>query len=80
VLAETGIVGALLVGALVVIGWRRAWSAARAGDWAGESALLAFVGVGVCSAFGEVLLVPPILAAFVMVVLAARRPAGVVRD
>ena len=72
VLAETGAVGVLLVGALVVIGWRRAWSAYRAGDWAGEAAILAFVGVGICAAFGEVLLVPPILVAFLMAVLAAR--------
>ena len=77
VLAETGIVGAVLAGALIVVGWRRAWSAARSGDWAGEGAVLAFVGVGVCSAFGEVLLVPPILIAFLMAVLATRtRPAA----
>ena len=75
VLAETGIVGAVLVGALIVVGWRRSWSAARAGDWAGEGAVLAFVGVGVCSAFGEVLLVPPIFAAFLLAVLAAHDPA-----
>jgi O-antigen ligase len=72
VLAETGLAGAVLVSALTVVGWRRAWSAARSGDWAGEAALLAFVGVGICSAFGEVLLVPPILAAFLLAVLAAR--------
>ena len=72
VLAETGLAGAVLVSALVVVGWRRAWSSARSGDWAGEAALLAFVGVGICSAFGEVLLVPPILAAFLLAVLAAR--------
>jgi O-antigen/teichoic acid export membrane protein/O-antigen ligase len=71
VLAETGIVGAAGVGALMVIGWRRAWAAARSGDWAGEGAVLAFVGIGVCSAFGEVLLVPPILVAFLLAVLAA---------
>jgi O-antigen ligase len=73
VLAETGLFGAVLVGALILVGWRRASSAARSGDWGGESALLVFVGVGVCSVFGEVLLVPPILAAFLLVVLAARR-------
>jgi O-antigen ligase len=72
VLAETGLAGAVLVSALIVVGWRRAWSAARSGDWAGEAALLAFVGVGICSAFGEVLLVPPILVAFLLAVLAAR--------
>ncbi len=79
VLAETGIVGAILVAALIVVGWRRAWSASKSGDWAGEGALLAFVGVGVCSVFGEVLLVQPILAAFVLTVLAARSRA-VTRD
>jgi O-antigen/teichoic acid export membrane protein/O-antigen ligase len=73
VLAETGLFGAVLVGTLILVGGRRAWSAARSGDWGGESALLVFVGVGVCSVFGEVLLVPPILAAFLLVVLAARR-------
>ncbi|HEY5985334.1 MAG TPA: O-antigen ligase family protein [Streptosporangiaceae bacterium] len=73
VLAETGLAGAVLVGALIVMGWRRAWSAAKSGDWAGEAAVLAFVGVGVCGAFGEVLFVPPILAAFLLVVLAAGR-------
>ena len=80
VLAETGTVGVVLVGALIVVGWRRAWSAARSGDWAGEGALLAFVGVGVCSAFGEVLLVPPILVAFLLAVLAAGDTTGAVRD
>ena len=80
VLAETGAVGALLVGTLIVAGWRRAWSAARAGDWAGEAAVLGFAGVGVCSAFGEVLLVLPILAGFVLVVLAAARSGEVARD
>ncbi len=49
ILAETGLVGAFLVGALITMGWRRAQSAARSGDWAGESALLALVGIGVCS-------------------------------
>lgn len=80
ILAETGLVGGVLAGALIVIGWRRAWSAARSGDWAGESAILAFAGVGVCSAFGEVLLVPPILAAFLLAVLAARSPLEAVHD
>jgi len=80
VLAETGAVGALLVGALIVIGWRRAWLAARSGDWAGEAAVLGLVGIGVCSAFGEILFVLPILAALVMVVLAAGRTGEVTRD
>jgi hypothetical protein len=35
-------------------------------------------GVGVCSFFGEVLLVPPILTVFLLAVLASRsRPKGV---
>jgi O-antigen/teichoic acid export membrane protein/O-antigen ligase len=75
VLAETGIVGALLVGALIVTGWRRAWSAAQSGDWAGEGAVLAFTGIAVCSVFGEVLLVPAVLAAFLLVVAATRAAA-----
>jgi len=74
--AETGAVGAVLAAALAVAGWRRVWSAARSGDWAGESAMLGFVGVGVCAAFGEVLFVPPILAAFLLVVLAGGAPKG----
>jgi O-antigen/teichoic acid export membrane protein/O-antigen ligase len=71
ILAETGLAGVALLGVLVAVGWRRAWSAARAGDWAGEAALLGFVGIAVCGFFGEVLLVPPILTAFLLVLLAA---------
>lgn len=71
-LAETGLAGVALLGILVAVGWHRAWSAARAGDWAGEAALLGFVGIGVCGFFGEVLLVSPILIAFLLVMLAAR--------
>jgi O-antigen/teichoic acid export membrane protein/O-antigen ligase len=73
-LAETGVVGGALVGALIVVGWRRAWCAARSGDETGESALLAFVGLGVCSIFGEPLFAPALLAAFLLIVLAARQP------
>jgi O-antigen/teichoic acid export membrane protein/O-antigen ligase len=68
VLSQTGLVGAALVGALIVIGWRRAWPAARIGDWTGESSVLAFIGIGVCSAFGEPLFEPAVLAAFLLVV------------
>jgi len=71
ILAETGIIGAVLTGALGVAGWRKAWRAMRAADWAGEGAVLAFIGVGVCSVFGEVLLVPAIFIGFLLVVLAA---------
>ena len=80
VLAETGLVGALLVGGLMVMGWRRAWVAARSGNWTGEGAVLGLVGVGICSIFGEVLLVSPILAAFLLMVLAADGTRGVSRE
>jgi O-antigen/teichoic acid export membrane protein/O-antigen ligase len=73
VLSQTGLLGAALVGALIVMGWRRAWSAARIGNWAGESSVLAFIGIGVCSVFGEPLFEPAMLAAFLLVVLASRR-------
>ncbi len=76
VIAETGLAGAVLVIVLIVIGWRRAWAAARASDWVGEGAVLSFAGMGVCSAFGEVLLVPAILAAFLLVILATHRASG----
>jgi O-antigen/teichoic acid export membrane protein/O-antigen ligase len=72
VLAQTGLIGAAIVGALVVLAWRRVWHAARSGDWAGEAALLAMIGVAVCSIFGEVLLVPAILCGFMLVILATR--------
>jgi O-antigen/teichoic acid export membrane protein/O-antigen ligase len=72
VLSQTGLIGATAVGALVVLAWRRAWRAMRSGDWAGEAALLAMIGVGVCSIFGEVLLVPAILCGFMLVILATR--------
>lgn len=80
VLAETGLVGVVFVGALIVVGWRRGWSAARSGDWAGEAALLAFIGVGICSVFGEVLLVQPILVAFLLAVLAAHAARKAIHD
>jgi O-antigen/teichoic acid export membrane protein/O-antigen ligase len=73
ILAETGLAGAAGIAALVVLGWRRARAAGRAGDWAGEAALLGLAGMGICSLFGEVLLVAPILVAFLLV-LAAPRP------
>jgi O-antigen ligase len=71
VLAETGLVGAILAAVLVVAGWRMAWAALRSRQWTGEGAVLAFVGIAVCSFFGEVLLVPAVLAAFLLVVNAA---------
>jgi O-antigen/teichoic acid export membrane protein/O-antigen ligase len=79
VLSQTGLIGAVLVGTLIVAGWRRAWSTMRAGDWTGESAVLAFVGIGVCSVFGEPLFESAVLAAFMLIVLAAE-PAERVRD
>ncbi|MDQ0989420.1 O-antigen ligase family protein [Streptomyces sp. V3I7] len=72
VLSQTGLVGAAGIGTLVVLGVRRAWRAARSGDPAGEPALLAMVGAGVCSLFGEVLLVPPLLAGLMLIILAAK--------
>ncbi|WP_327686472.1 O-antigen ligase family protein [Streptomyces sp. NBC_00467] len=72
VLSQTGLVGAAGIGTLVVLGVHRAWCAARSGDPAGEPALLAMVGAGVCSLFGEVLLVPPLLAGLMLIILAAK--------
>ncbi|MEV0977933.1 O-antigen ligase family protein [Streptomyces sp. NPDC049915] len=72
VLSQTGLVGAVGIGAIVVLGAQRAWRAIRCGDPAGEAALLAMVGAGVCSMFGEVLLVPPLLAGLVLIILAAK--------
>jgi O-antigen/teichoic acid export membrane protein/O-antigen ligase len=74
VLAQTGLAGFCLVGFLAVVGWRKAWSASRAGDWVGEAAFLSFAGMGVCSVFGEVLFVPAILAAFLLIIMAAGHP------
>ncbi|MCF1645400.1 O-antigen ligase family protein [Streptomyces indiaensis] len=84
VLSQTGLVGTLGIGSLVVFGLRRAWRATRTGDPAGEAALLAMVGAGVCSLFGEVLLVPPLLAGLMLIVLATKpapadRPVAVAR-
>lgn len=73
ILAETGIVGAVLTGALVVPCWRRCWGAAGAGEWTGEAALMGIAGAGVCSLFGEALFVPAVLAGFLLVVLNAPR-------
>ena len=75
VLSQTGLLGATGIGLLTALGAHRAWSAIRAGDPAGEAALLALAGAGICSAFGEVLLVPPLLAGLLLIVLAAGRRA-----
>ncbi|WP_405648098.1 O-antigen ligase family protein [Streptomyces sp. NBC_00019] len=72
VLSQTGLVGAVGVCSLAVLGARRAWCALRSGAPAGEAALLAMVGAGVCSLFGEILMVPPLLAALMLIVLAAK--------
>ena len=77
VLSQTGLIGFFLVGALVVGGWRGAWSAMRAGDWAGESAVLAFVGIGVGAVFGDPFFQAAVLAAFMLVILAGRHPGEV---
>ncbi|WP_370149082.1 O-antigen ligase family protein [Streptacidiphilus sp. EB129] len=76
VLSQTGLLGAAGIGLLAVLGTRRAWAAVRSGEPAGEAALLALAGAGICSAFGEVLLVPPLLAGLVLIVLAAGRGAA----
>jgi O-antigen ligase len=75
VLSQTGLLGATGIGLLTALGAHRVWSAIRAGDPAGEAALLALAGAGICSAFGEVLLVPPLLAGLLLIVLAAGRRA-----
>jgi O-antigen ligase len=72
VLSQTGLMGAVGIGSVAVFGVRRAWHAARSGDPAGEAALMALASAGVCSLFGEVLLVPPLLAGLMLIVLAAR--------
>jgi O-antigen/teichoic acid export membrane protein/O-antigen ligase len=72
VLSQTGLVGTVGIGSLGVFGVRWAWRAARSGDPAGEAALLAMLGAGVCSFFGEVLLLPPLLAGLTLIVLAAK--------
>ena len=46
----------------------------RAGDWVGESAVLAFIGIGVSSVFGDPFFQAAVLAAFMLVILAARHP------
>lgn len=78
ILSQTGLFGAAGIGLLIVFGTRRAWSAFRSEEPAsqstGEAAFLALAGAGVCSAFGEVLLVPPLLAGLLLIVLAAGRP------
>ncbi len=75
VLSQTGLVGAVLLGTLIVVGWRAAWAVVQANDWVGESAVLAFVGIGVCSLFGDPMFATAVLAAFLLVVLAARHAA-----
>ncbi|GAP48564.1 polysaccharide biosynthesis protein [Streptomyces azureus] len=72
VLSQTGLVGIVGIGSLVLFGARRALHAARSGAPAGEAALLAMVGAGVCSLFGEVLLLPPLLAGLMLIILAAK--------
>lgn len=70
ILSQTGLAGASLIGAMVLIGWRRAWAGMRQGDWASEGAILAITGTAVCSAFGEPLLETAFLAAFLLVISA----------
>lgn len=70
ILSQTGLIGASLICSLVLIGWRGAWAGMRRGDWAGESALLAFIGTAVCSVFGEPVFETGFLAAFLLVISA----------
>ncbi|MEV1146730.1 O-antigen ligase family protein, partial [Micromonospora sp. NPDC049799] len=76
VLAETGLVGALLLGVLLWLVYRRVWRNYRGRvGWAAEGALLAGTGVAVCSLTGEPLLALSVLIPFVHLhALATRRP------
>ncbi|MBW8736003.1 MAG: O-antigen ligase family protein [Streptomyces turgidiscabies] len=76
VLSQTGLVGAVGIGSLAVLGALRTQRAIRSGDPAGEAALLAMVGAGVCSLFGEVLLVPPLLAGLMLIIVAPKPAAA----
>ena len=73
--ADRPCLGAVLLGTLIVVGWRAAWAVVQANDWVGESAVLAFVGIGVCLLFGDPMFATAVLAAFLLVVLAARHAA-----
>ncbi|MGN9813136.1 O-antigen ligase family protein [Micromonospora sp. BQ11] len=76
VLAETGVVGALLLGALLWLVYRRVWRDYRTRiGWAAEGALLAGVGVAVSSLTGEPLLALPVLVPFVLLHAVATRRA-----
>ncbi|MEU8111831.1 O-antigen ligase family protein [Micromonospora sp. NPDC048947] len=89
VLAQTGLVGVLLVGGLLFIVIRQTRRRLRDGDQSAEAAVLGMAAVGGCSLFGEPLLTLPVLIPFVLLLAVAtarsqaepkrvtdRRPAG----
>ncbi|RKN45478.1 O-antigen ligase family protein [Micromonospora endolithica] len=74
VLAEVGLIGALLAGVLLAIVVRSVWRGYRAqAHWTAEAALLAIVGVGVTALTGEPLLAPAVLIPFVLLISTATR-------
>jgi O-antigen ligase len=74
VVVETGLVGALLLGALLVLVYRRVWRDYRdRRTWTAEAALMAGVGIAVCSLTGEPLLALPVLIPFVLLHAVATR-------
>ncbi|MET8909694.1 O-antigen ligase family protein [Micromonospora sp. NPDC004551] len=73
-LTETGLVGTLLVGGLLVLTVRSVWRRYRARvEWTAEAALLALLGVGIASLTGEPLLAPAVLVPFVLLLTTATR-------
>ncbi|MCM0678498.1 O-antigen ligase family protein, partial [Micromonospora phytophila] len=76
VLVETGVVGVLLLGALLWRVYRPVWRDYRArARWTAEGAVLAGVGVAVSSLTGEPLLTLPVLIPFVLLLALATRRA-----
>ncbi|MEU5908110.1 O-antigen ligase family protein [Micromonospora sp. NPDC047467] len=76
VLTQTGLVGVLLVGGLLLIVIRQTRRRLRAGEPTAEAAVLGMVAIGGCSLFGEPLLTLPVLIPFVLLlaVATARQP------
>ncbi|WP_262283671.1 O-antigen ligase family protein [Micromonospora sp. MA102] len=73
-LTETGLVGTLLVGGLLVLTVRSVWRRYRARvEWTAEAALLALLGVGIASLTGEPLLAPAVLVPFLLLLSTATR-------
>ncbi|MEU8044021.1 O-antigen ligase family protein [Micromonospora echinofusca] len=74
VLAETGLIGAALVVALLVLVVRAIRHHQRVGgSWTAEAGLLALAGIGASSLFGEPLLTLPVLAPFLLALAVAVR-------